>query len=156
MLDILGRCARIAVSPQEATMVRVDIRYEGSLRCEATHEPSGTTLLTDAPVDNHGKGQSFSPTDLVATALGTCMATIMAIASERHEVDLTGARVTVIKEMVAEPTRRIGRLRVVFHIPAEPDERTRTVLERAALACPVHASLHPDIDKPVMFRWGKA
>lgn len=137
-------------------MVRIDVAYEGELRCRAAHGPSGAEVLTDAPVDNHGRGQSFSPTDLVATALGTCMATIMGIVAERHDVDLTGMRITVVKEMVVEPTRRIGRLRTVIHVPAEPDERTRAVLERAALACPVHASLHPEMDKPVLFRWGRA
>lgn len=135
-------------------MVTINIRYEGQLRCAATHGPSSETLHTDAPVDNHGRGESFSPTDLLATALGTCMATIMGIAAERHGVDLTGMRITVIKEMVAEPVRRVGRLRTVIHVPVEPDERVRKVLENAAHACPVHASLHPDVDKPVLFRWG--
>ena len=137
-------------------MVRIDIRYEGELHCEATHTPSGRTLTTDAPVDNQGRGESFSPTDLVATALGTCTATIMGIAAERHGVDLTGMRITVVKEMVAEPVRRIGKLVTVFHIPAEPEEKVRTVLERAAHSCPVHHSLHPDIEAPLTFRWGKA
>ena len=137
-------------------MVRIDITYEGELRTRAVHTPSGTELLTDAPVDNHGKGESFSPTDLAATALGACIATIMGIVAERHEVDLSGMRVTVKKDMVTEPVRRIGKLTTVIHVPAEPDEKTRTMLERAALSCPVHASLHPDIEKPVVFRWGKA
>lgn len=137
-------------------MVRIDITYEGDLRTRATHTPSGTELVTDAPVDNHGKGESFSPTDLAATALGGCIATIMGIVAERHDVDLSGMRVTVVKEMATEPVRRIGKLTTVIHIPVEPDDKTRTLLERAALSCPVHASLHPDIEKPVMFRWGKA
>ncbi len=137
-------------------MVRIDITYEGDLRTKATHTPSGTEVITDAPVDNHGKGESFSPTDLVATALGACIATIMGIVADRHGVDLEGMRVTVIKDMVAEPVRRIGKLTTVLHIPVEPDEKTRTLLERAALSCPVHASLHPEIEKPVTFRWGKA
>lgn len=137
-------------------MVRIDTVYRGSLRVEATHTPSRTTLITDAPVDNHGKGESFSPTDLVATALGTCMATIMAIAAERHDLDLQGMRVTVVKDMVTDPVRRIGKLNTIIHVPVEPDEKLRTILERAALACPVHASLHPDVEKPVLFRWGKA
>lgn len=137
-------------------MVRIDITYEGELRTRAVHTPSGTELLTDAPVDNHGKGESFSPTDLAATALGACIATIMGIVAERHEVDLSGMRVTVKKDMVTEPVRRIGKLTTVIHVPAEPDDKTRTMLERAALSCPVHASLHPDIEKPVVFRWGKS
>lgn len=135
-------------------MVRIDITYEGGLRCRAIHGPSGAAVLTDAPVDNHGQGASFSPTDLLATALGTCMATIMGIAAQRHAVDLTAMRITVIKEMVSEPTRRVGRLRTVIHVPVAPDDRIRKVLEGAARACPVHASLHPDVDRPILFRWG--
>ena len=137
-------------------MVRIDVTYQGGLRCEASHEPSGATLSTDAPVDNHGQGQSFSPTDLVATALGTCIGTIMAIAAERHAVDLSGMRITVKKTMESEPVRRIGKLTTVIHVPVEPDPRVRTVLERAALACPVHASLAEHVEKPVLFRWGRA
>lgn len=137
-------------------MVRIDIVYEGDLRTRATHAPSANTLLTDAPADNQGKGESFSPTDLVATALGSCMATIMGIAAARHDVDLRGMRITVIKEMVADPERRIGRLNTVIHVPIDPGDAMRTRLERAALHCPVHKSLHPDVDKPVLFRWGKA
>jgi len=137
-------------------MVRIDVAYEGDLRCRATHKPSSTELVTDAPVDNQGKGESFSPTDLVATALGSCMLTIMGIVAERHGVDLSAARVTVIKEMVTEPARRIGKLTTVIHIPVEPEDRVRTMLEKAALACPVHGSLLAEIEKPVMFRWGVA
>lgn len=137
-------------------MVRIDIRYEGDLRCRATHEPSGTELHTDAPVDNQGKGESFSPTDLVATALGSCIATIMGIAARRHDVDLTSMRITVVKSMVTEPERRIGKLNTILHIPVEPDDKLRTILERAAHSCPVHRSLHPDMEKPILFRWGKA
>jgi len=137
-------------------MVRIDVVYQGELRCEATHEPSGGTLLTDAPVDNHGKGASFSPTDLVATALGTCIATTMGIVAARHDVDLTGMRVTVVKSMASEPVRHIAKLNTVIHVPVEPDERTRTMLERAAHTCPVHASLGERTEKPILFRWGKA
>lgn len=137
-------------------MVAIEIRYEGELRCRATHTPSGTTLHTDAPRDNHGKGESFSPTDLVATALGTCIATILGIVAARHEVDLGGMRLTVVKSMVTEPVRRIGRLQTVIHIPVDPGERLRETFERAALTCPVHQSLGESIEKPVLFRWGKA
>lgn len=138
--------------------VEVDISYSGDLRCHATHGPSRNNLLTDAPVDNHGKGEAFSPTDLVATALGTCMLTVMGIVAQRHNWDLTGMRAHVIKEMAAAPIRRIGKLAVTISIPADkaikltPEERTR--LENAAHSCPVHHSLHPDIDAPVLFRWG--
>ena len=91
-------------------MVKIEIEYTGSLRCSALHTPSQTRLITDAPVDNHGKGESFSPTDLVATALGTCMATLMGIFAERHAIDLAGMKITVVKEMTTKPPRRIGRL----------------------------------------------
>jgi len=136
-------------------MVRIDVVYQGDLRCEATHEPSGRTLLTDAPVDNHGKGESFSPTDLVATALGSCMATIMGIVASRHDVDLHGMRVTIVKSMGAEPVRHISKLNTIIHIPAEPADDVKRTLERAALSCPVHASLSERTEKPVLFRWGK-
>lgn len=138
--------------------VEIDVLYRGSLRCEATHGPSQARVITDAPVDNHGKGESFSPTDLVATALGTCMLTIMGIVAERHQWDLTGTTVHVTKEMIQEPVRRIGKLTVTITIPAaqaallSPTDRSR--LENAALHCPVHHSLHPDIEKPIEYIYG--
>lgn len=134
-------------------MVHVDITYLGSLRCEAVHGPSGMKLLTDAPVDNHGKGEAFSPTDLAATSLGACMATIMGIAAARHDVSLEGMKVGVDKEMSADSPRRIARITVVFTIPQPPDHPKRALLEAAALSCPVHHSLHPDVEKPVRFDW---
>lgn len=137
-------------------MVQIQATYEGGLRCRATHGPSGAELLTDAPVDNRGKGQSFSPTDLVATALGVCMVTVMGIKAEDHGWDLTGATVTVEKKMIADPVRRIGKLVVVIRVPGEFDEKARTILERAAHTCPVHKSLHPDVEIPVRFEWGSA
>ncbi|MFM9058306.1 MAG: OsmC family protein [Planctomycetaceae bacterium] len=134
-------------------MVQISTIYEGGLRCRATHGPSGTTLVTDAPTDNHGKGESFSPTDLVATAFGACMMTVMGIVAERHGVDLTGMQVETEKVMTAQPPRRIASLktRLVIPLPADHPERAR--LEQAARACPVHASLHPDIDAAVEFTW---
>jgi putative redox protein len=135
-------------------MVRIEIDYQGELRCAATHIPSGARLLTDAPVDNQGKGASYSPTDLVATALGTCMATIMAITAQRHGLDLKGTSVSVDKLMVADPLRRIGKLETLIHVPLALDDKTRKLLEAAAAACPVHKSLHEDIEKPVTFQWG--
>ena len=137
-------------------MVQIQIRYEGDLRCHATHGPSGTALSTDAPVDNQGKGESFSPTDLVATALGTCMLTIMGIVARRHGWDLSEATVEVEKGMVATPIRRIGSLKVVIRVPAELDEAAQKALELAAHTCPVHRSLHPDVQIPVEFRFGVA
>ncbi len=135
--------------------VEIEILYEGGLRCAATHGPSQATLTTDAPVDNHGKGESFSPTDLVATGLGACLMTIMGIVAERNQLDLRGTKVRVTKEMVQEPVRRIGRLVSTITVPAEKaralSEADRTKLETAARHCPVHQSLHPGIELPMQF-----
>ena len=127
--------------------------YEGGLRCRATHGPSGTTLVTDAPVDNHGKGESFSPTDLVATALGACMMTIMGIVAERHGLDLAGMTAETEKVMSTQPPRRIASLRTRLAIPLPADHPQRQALEQAAHTCPVHKSLHPDIDAAIEFLW---
>lgn len=133
----------------------VEIRalYSGQLGCKATHGPSGATLITDAPLDNGGKGESFSPTDLVATALGTCVLTILGLVSERHQLDLTGTEVRVTKEMITQPVRRIGALRTVVTVPGYTvtDVAMRDRLESAARKCPVHQSLHPDIDAAIEF-----
>jgi putative redox protein len=134
-------------------MVKLTTTYEGGLRCRATHGPSGTTLVTDAPVDNHGKGESFSPTDLVATALGACMMTIMGIVAERHGLDLTGMTVETVKEMTASPPRRIASLRTTLTVPLPADHPQRAALEQAAHTCPVHKSLHPDVAAPIEFVW---
>jgi uncharacterized OsmC-like protein len=133
--------------------VQIDVTYEGGLRTRATHGPSRNSLITDPPVDNCGRGESFSPTDLVATALGTCMATLMGIYAERHGIDLRGMHVTVKKEMVQTPVRRIGRLTCEIQVPLPPEHPHREALERAARTCPVHQSLHPDVEKPVTFLW---
>jgi len=137
-------------------MIQISIEYQGTLRCEATHGPSQKKLITDAPVDNHGKGESFSPTDLVATALGSCMATVMGIYAQQHEIDLRGMTITVGKEMVQVPVRRIARLTTEIVVPLPPTHPKREALERAALTCPVHQSLHPDVEKPVNFVWSGA
>ena len=134
-------------------MVNIDIRYEGGLRCAATHGPSGQTLQTDAPVDNHGRGESFSPTDLVATALGACMATIMGIAAERHQLDLRGMQIEVTKVMSADLPRRIAKLITTIKVPLPPEHAQRALLENAALTCPVHKSLSAEMEKPVDFEW---
>ncbi len=134
-------------------MVQISIRYTGELHCVATHEPSQSELATDAPVDNNGKGEAFSPTDLVATALGTCMATVMAIAARRHQVELNGMRVSICKEMSKDTPRRIVRLASEIHLPLPENHPQRQLLEAAALGCPVHQSLHPQIEKPVKFVW---
>lgn len=135
--------------------VEIKAVYAGKLRCDATHGPSGMTLHTDAPVDNGGSGGSFSPTDLVATALGTCVMTIVGLIADRHELNLEGMQVTVLKEMVADPVRRIGSLKTTVTVPAGAvdDPAMRSRIETAAGKCPVHQSLHPDIDAPIEFRY---
>jgi uncharacterized OsmC-like protein len=132
-------------------MVKVSIEYKGSLHCSATHEPSGATLETDAPVDNQGKGESFSPTDLVATALGSCMATIMGIYARQKGIPLEGMRIEVTKEMSQTAPRKIARLAAEIRMPS--GMARNPALEHAALTCPVHQSLHPDVEKPVNFHW---
>ncbi len=134
-------------------MVEIDIVYNGELRCLATHQPSGTVLATDAPKDNHGKGESFSPTDLVATALGTCILTMMGIAAQAMQIDLSGTKVVVRKEMVAKPIRRIGSLAVTIDVPLSLGEAQRQKLINVAMTCPVHKSMHPDVQMPIDFRW---
>lgn len=135
--------------------VEITAVYEGKLRCVATHGPSMAKVATDAPVDNGGSGAEFSPTDLVATALGTCVLTTMGLVAQRHQIDLSGMRVRVVKEMTQKPIRRIASLATEIVVPAsavtEPSDRAR--LEAAANKCPVHASLHPDIDAPLTFRY---
>ena len=127
--------------------VTIGIEYAGDLHCAAKHGPSGQQLSTDAPVDNGGRGEAFSPTDLVATALGSCIATVMAQVADRHGLDLDGMRVNVVKEMTSAPRRRIGSLGVTVTFPTggrfSPDDRAR--LERTADLCPVRLSLHPDV-----------
>ena len=133
--------------------VEIDVSYQGSLHCEATHGPSGNNLTTDAPVDNGGKGEAFSPTDLVAAALGTCVITIMDLVARRQNLDLTGTRVHVVKEMAAAPLRRIARLAATITLPAGKaiSENDRRRLEQAAGKCPVKESLHPDVKVEIKF-----
>ena len=135
-------------------MVEVRIAYEGDLRCRAVHGPSQTAISTDAPVDNMGKGESFSPTDLVATALATCMMTIMGIQAKKMEIDLRGSTAVVTKEMSPDLPRRISRLAVTFNIPLKLNDEQKQKLQNAAMTCPVHKSLHPDVQSPVVFKWG--
>lgn len=135
--------------------VDIDIVYTGSLHCEATHRPSGTKLVTDAPVDNGGKGEAFSPTDLCATSLGACLVTTMALVAQRHGIELAGTAVHVVKEMVADPRRRIGALKVTITFPAglAVSAEDRTLLEATARACPVEKSLGPGVEVPMEFRY---
>jgi putative redox protein len=135
-------------------MVKIDVNYEGGLHCKATHGPSGTELFTDAPKDNQGRGESFSPTDLVATALGSCMLTIMGILARTLNIDISGSTATVEKEMTATAPRRIQRLTVNIHVPHALSQEDRDKFERAAHTCPVHKSLHPEIEIPLRFTWG--
>ncbi len=127
--------------------------YQGELRCVLTHGPSGVTVNTDAPVDNHGRGESFSPTDLTATSLGACMATIMGIKARDLGVNLTGMTFQVTKTMASDTPRRICALTVNFTIPNPCPEADRIRLERAAATCPVAHSLHPDIVVETHFDW---
>jgi putative redox protein len=133
--------------------VEIKIAYQGDLHCVATHGPSQQTIGTDAPVDNGGKGAAFSPTDLVATALGSCMATIIGLVAKRNGLDVSGLEILVSKEMVTDPIRRIGslRTRVVFPNGRVLTATDRAKLESAARACPVKQSLHPDVSLPMEF-----
>ena len=133
-------------------MVNISIEYTGQLHCDAVHGPSKAKIETDAPADNQGKGEAFSPTDLVATALGTCIATTMAIVAERHGVELKGMKVTVAKEMASDP-RRIGRLTTAVHVPLSANHPQRGLLEKAAVGCPVHRSLAAEMERPTEFFW---
>jgi putative redox protein len=134
-------------------MVKVAIEAKGGLVTEAVHEPSGKTLRTDAPLDNGGQGSAFSPTDLVATALGTCMVTTMELFCRRHDIDLTGTRAYIEKEMVADPHRRVASLRVDLHMPLPGNHPNRQAIENAALTCPVKVSLSPKVEIPLRFHW---
>jgi putative redox protein len=132
-------------------MVKSTILYTGDLRCEAQHEPSKTKMVTDAPVDNQGKGESFSPTDLVGVALGSCILTTLAIVTARDQISFTHASAEVTKEMVATPRRRIGRLAVTLRLPAGIPHDYRKKLEHIAYTCPVHQSISSEIDMPIEF-----
>lgn len=128
------------------------ITYVGELRTTCIHLQSGTEILTDAPTDNHGKGEAFSPTDLVATALGSCMVSIMAIKTKDLDIDLKDSTLSVTKIMQAEP-RKIAKIIVELDLSITTTEKNKTILERAAMTCPVLLSLHPDIEKEVTFNW---
>src|SRR5881628_3553578 len=127
-------------------MVKVGVKYTGDLHCDATHGPSQSKIATDAPADNKGKGEAFSPTDLVATALGTCMSTTMGIRAEELGLDLRGMTVSVQKEMSNDAPRRIVGLPSEIHIPLPANSPHREALEQAALNCPVHKSLTAEIN----------
>jgi putative redox protein len=132
--------------------VEITGEYVGKLTIEMTHGPSGAVLRTVPPVDNQGDGSSFSPTDLVATALAACMLTLISIVGERDGIDLTGLSVHIEKHMAANP-RRIGGLPSRIRMPAGLTPEQRQKLENAALTCPVHKSLHPDIEREIEFEY---
>jgi putative redox protein len=128
--------------------------YDGNLRTVCTHLKSGTQIETDAPPDNQGKGERFSPSDLLATSLGACMLTIMGIKARDMQVDLVGVKIEVEKIMKQEP-RRVGGINLTFHFPdtLSVNEKQKTILENAAHTCPVIHSIHPDIKVNVQFNW---
>lgn len=134
-------------------METAHIKYLGNLRTEAIHLQSGNKIITDAPVDNQGKGEAFSPTDMVATALGTCMLTIMGISANTHNFDLTGTEVKITKIMQKNP-RRIGQIKVDFYFPANnySDKEIR-MIKHATKTCPVAHSLHPDLKQNISFNF---
>ncbi|WP_298899765.1 OsmC family protein [uncultured Psychroserpens sp.] len=128
------------------------VTYLGDLRTESTHLKSDNSFITDAPTDNNGKGEAFSPTDTVATGLASCMITVMGIKARDLGIDMAGTTAHVTKIMAAEP-RRISKIEVVLDFPFEADKKVRIILERTANTCPVHYSLHPDIEKDITFNW---
>ena len=133
--------------------VNISCEYLGDLHVRAVHGPSGHVIVTDAPVDNQGKGEGFSPTDLAATAMATCFLTILGIHARNTGLDLRGARASVAKHMTTTPPRRIAKLEATIHMPAGIAEDLRDRLIRAANACPVKQSLHPDVEIALVWIW---
>jgi len=133
-------------------MTTSNVTYKGDLRTVSVHLRSGNEIITDAPVDNNGKGEAFSPTDTVATALASCMLTMMGVKAKAKGINIKGASADVTKTMGVNP-RRITKVDIVFKLPFSFDETTKTILERAALTCPVYYSLHTEIEKSVTFNW---
>lgn len=128
------------------------VTYLGNLRTESEHIKSGNSYITDAPTDNNGKGEAFSPTDTVATGLASCMLTVMGIKARDMNVDMSGTTAEVTKTMASNP-RRISKIKVVLNFPFEADSKTKKILEHTAKTCPVHFSLHPDIERDITFNW---
>lgn len=137
-------------------MVEISIKYRGDLHTTALHLPSGASIDTDAPRDNAGLGEAFSPTDLLAAALGSCVLTTMGIVARRNGWNLEGSVARVVKTMTSQPSRRVGSLAVTFELPEGLTEKARIILQRAAYACPVHRSLSPEIETVFKFSWGLA
>lgn len=129
------------------------VKYTGNLRTEAVHLKSGNTIITDAPLDNQGKGEAFSPTDLTATSLASCIFTIMGIAARSHDIEMEGATADVVKVMASDP-RRIARIEVEITMPDKAySSREKKILEAAARHCPVALSLHPDTEERITIHW---
>jgi putative redox protein len=137
-------------------MIEIHIDYRGELHCDALHGPSSAQVGTDAPVDNQGKGTSFSPTDLLATALGTCMATVMGIVARRKEIDLVGMMIRVEKHMSEDKPRRVSKLAVEIRMPINEEHPERKLFQATANGCPVHHSIHPEIEVPIKWVWGES
>lgn len=135
-------------------MTEIDIWYEGDLSTRCVHSDNKAEILTDAPKDNQGLGRVFSPTDLFAASLGSCMLTMMGFAAKRLNIDIKGMRANVTKEMAAAPARRVGKLKVEFFCPLRPSDEAIAKLVQMAENCPVHKSLHPDIVLDISYHWG--
>ena len=134
-------------------MITSEITYLGNLRTQSKHIASSSSILTDAPIDNHGKGEAFSPTDLMSNALGCCMLTIIGIAANTHQFNIDGTRVQVTKIMQSNP-RKVAEIKVSFKFPANDySEKQKTIIENAARTCPVALSLHPDLKQTVEFNY---
>lgn len=136
-------------------MVKMSVSYTGDLHCELRHGPSGTIIQTDAPLDNHGKGAAFSPTDLMTVSLASCMMTTMAIAAQKENIELTGTIVDVEKEMVTQPFRRVGRITIKFKMRPGIDPLKRDFLESVALNCPVTKSLNTEVEVLATFQYSQ-
>ena len=131
----------------------IETIYTGELRTQATHLASQNTIITDAPLDNNGKGEAFSPTDLLAASLGSCMLTIMGISANAHGFSIDGTKISITKIMAANP-RRVGEIIVDFTFPMNNEsDKEKNLIEKAAASCPVALSLHPDLKQTVQFNW---
>lgn len=136
-------------------MTKITAEYKGELRCEVHHDASGAILMTDAPKDNHGKGEGFSPTDLVGASLITCIATLMGIQAKALKLDISGMTLTATKEMASDKPRRIAKLICTISVPGHMEDRQKELLRNAAMTCPVYHSLSPEIEKIVNFNWSE-
>lgn len=134
-------------------MATIHGEYLGDLRCKVTHSGSNTVLLTDAPIDNHGKGESFSPTDIFCASLLTCIATIMGIYAQNKKINISGMKMEAIKEMATDLPRRIVAIKMQFWMPSHLDDAQQKLLESAVKGCPVHHSIHPNIEIKTQFHW---